>query len=282
MPITSRGPEPARLPSLLVSYVNLAAFRRNRHLAGFRSWVLDSGAYSALTSGAVIDLGRFTADALELQETDPTLEAIFALDVIGDPERSIRNAETMIAAGMRAIPTFHHGSPMHYLADVARLGDRIALGGMVQRGAGGHGTALQYPQRLDFLNRCYASIWPKWVHGFGVADERIYSRVPLSSVDSTTWYYAQARYGSLIGVGRKICPSRSRNPGAFRSAALRHIDLCSRAEARASEAWRARLAPTGLAGPEVRLATSGVAAEMRLLGEYAALIGRPVPQPPSG
>ena len=46
--------------------------------------------------------------------------------------------------------------------------------------------------------------------------------------------------------------------------------------------WRVRLAPIGLAGPEVRLATSGVAAEMRLLGEYAALIGRPVPQPTSG
>lgn len=275
MPTSSPVPEPpaaaasTRTPSLLVSYVNLKPWLAHKAAVPHRSWVLDSGAYSALTSGKVIDLARFTDDAANLLQTDPRLEAVFALDVIGDPEASLRNAEAMWSAGVPAIPTFHYGSAPHYLADLARRSEKIALGGLVARGAGGHGSRLTVTHRLDFIQRCFSEVWPKWVHGFGCGDERIVKRVPLASVDSTTWLYSVMRYGGSSVYGSQTVPRSSVNKSAVDAAVQHEIAHHARLERIVRSRWSAVMKQHGLPPFTLRLAVGG-GSEYRHLKTWGA------------
>jgi hypothetical protein len=92
-------------PSLLVAYPFVRYFLRDWPRLKIRSWVMDSGAYSVLTSGLRIDINRYIDDCLKLLAADCSPESVFGLDVIGDPEATLRNVETMHARGVQAIPT---------------------------------------------------------------------------------------------------------------------------------------------------------------------------------
>ena len=214
-------------PSILVSFASLTRFKASPEC--YRDWVLDSGAYSVLTSGRKIDLSEYieVCKRLQVGRDSSKLVEVFALDVIGDPERSARNVEIMVREGVRAIPTFHFGSQWSYLEELARKYEKIALGGLVARGAGGHGTRLSCKMKLKWLEQCFARIWPKWIHGFGCCDRRLLKRLPFVSVDSTTWFYVPCRYGAIQFGGSyydpknsrisKLLPSAGENPIAFAS-----------------------------------------------------------------
>ncbi len=192
-----------KLPAILVSYVAVDAYinQRDKYPDTHRSWILDSGAYSALTSGVSIDLNSYIDAAGGFLAGEFPPKNVFALDVIGDPEASARNAEEMWRQGVPAVPTFHYGSAWSYLIDLAAKYDKIALGGMVARGIGGHGSKLGWTDRLKFLEQSFARVWPKWVHGFGITDPRLMLAVPFASVDSITWCYRVGRYGQIQGYG---------------------------------------------------------------------------------
>jgi hypothetical protein len=241
-------------PSLLVAYPQLAGFLRARADVAHRSWVLDSGAYSALTSGLKIDLSRYIDECLSLLAGPRPPEVIFGLDVIGDPEASARNVERMIAAGVPAVPTFHHGSPWHYLDGLARQHERIAFGGLVARGAGGHGTRLQIGDKLRFIEGCVSRSWPRWAHGFGCADRRILGRYPLASADSTTWYYGPARYGDSSLIGKQRGP-RTGHP-AFPAFVDLEVSTYLRMERDVAGRWARVMSGAGLPRFTLRLATS--------------------------
>lgn len=224
-------------PSFLVSYVNLKSFVKNDLQDACDEWVLDSGAYSALTSGAKIDLARYTDDCLSLMQSKKPPAVIFSLDVIGDPERSLKNADAMRRQGVNALATFHFGSPWHYITDVAKRG-RCAFGGLVARGAGGHGTKLTYESRLDFLEQCFARVWPVWAHGFGCLDGRLLSRVPLASADSTTWTYGLSRYGTFQYLGLNATGITNKtHPKAFQSGFRGQIEHYKQMERTAQQRW---------------------------------------------
>ena len=112
---------PERLwPSLLLSY----HFIRNTPEVllnyAMRSWVLDSGAFSAMNSGADVQLADYIAFCKDILAGPRPPEEVFALDVIGDELATARNTEAMWEAGIEAIPTFHIGSSTQALLDMAR------------------------------------------------------------------------------------------------------------------------------------------------------------------
>lgn len=248
-------------PAILVSYAYLEQFQRHRSTGGFRDWVLDSGAYSALTSGKQIDLHKYIDDAGELLGSDSGLQVVFALDVIGDPEASARNAETMWENGIEAVPTFHFGSDWGYLEALVKSYPKIAFGGLVGRGAGGHGGKTSPNDRLRFLEGCFARAWPKWIHGFGCCDKRLLLRLPFAAVDSTTWLYGPSRYGAVqldkVSGRLNVLPKRANDPGAF-DAGIRlqvkwHLELEQEVRGR----FGRQLATQGIEPFDLRLGVSG-------------------------
>jgi hypothetical protein len=145
-----------RLPALLVSYVYREPFLRDQAKYRYRDWVLDSGAFSAYVSGAVIENRAFIEEAKRLLATDKTLTEVFALDVIGDYKTSLRNCEEAWEQGLPAIPTYHAGEPESHLRDIAKRFPKIALGGVVGS-----------KNKLSWAKQCFARVYPKRIHGFG-------------------------------------------------------------------------------------------------------------------
>ena len=253
-------------PAILVSYTQLKTFLRHLDGKKVRSWALDSGAYSALTSGAKISLSDYITAIRSLEEP-PAI--IFSLDVIGDPEKTAENARTIWREGIEAVPTFHYGSDWRYLEELAEIYPKIALGGLVKRGSGGHGSALSWKKRYQFLASCFKRVWPKWVHGFGCCDKRLLFDFPFASVDSTTWFYGVSRYGALRFGGNyhdarkftKLVPREKDSPDAYH-AALRlnlewHLDMESAVRDRFGPTLtKAKIEPfdlrLGVAGPELK------------------------------
>jgi hypothetical protein len=245
-------------PSFLVSYVAVRSAVRSGVLSVCDEWVLDSGAYSALTSGKRIDLAQYIDDCHALLRGPHPPSRIFALDVIGDPEASARNTEEMRRQGIDAIATFHYGSPWHYLKDVAKPG-KCAFGGMVARAKGGFGVRLTRERRLAFLEECFARAWPVWSHGFGCCDAMLLSRLPLASVDATSWIFALSRYGNiqyLQGLNNSGLRA-SKDRSAYNSAVRGQIDYFRRMESEAQAKWGSMLSAKGYGTVRLRYALSG-------------------------
>lgn len=190
-----------RLPSLLVSY----AFLKEKHLPlfgkGFDEWVLDSGAYTAHNTGKIIRNEDFIQFALKAQVADPRLKHVFALDVIGNPEKSLANALEAQAAGVRVIPCWHAGEPLEFAKEMAKQFPKIALGGLVARLENNRAQLFDTRVKLHHTLKFFGAVWPKWVHGFGCTAEELLEAVPFAQVDSTTWSLRPSMYGSWKTFG---------------------------------------------------------------------------------
>ena len=183
--------ETAAKPALLVSYFYFKGFEKLKAQVSFRDWVLDSGAFSAHNSGKVIDLQAYIDFCLKWQAKDTLLTEIYALDVIGDPEASLRNTEEMHRQGVNAIPTFHLGSPWEALEELSKY-PKIALGGMVRK-----------PKNLkrSWLEQVFARAWPRSMHAFGLASEDLLMLFPFHSCDASNWELAPSAFGQWQRYG---------------------------------------------------------------------------------
>ena len=123
----------------------------------------------------MIILDDYIARCRQLLAEDPTLTEVYALDVIGDHEGSLRNCEAMWSAGVPAIPCYHYGEPEHILLAMAQQYPKIALGGAV---------GLRSTVKLRWAQQCFARVWPKRIHGFGFGSEKHILALPWHSVDS--------------------------------------------------------------------------------------------------
>ena len=106
--------------SYLVSYVYFNEWDAVKEIFPQSDWVLDSGAYTAYTSGKPIRLQTYIDFVKRLRDTANPPSEIFGLDVIGDWEASLKNIEQMWAQGIEAIPTYHAGEPERDLRGIAR------------------------------------------------------------------------------------------------------------------------------------------------------------------
>jgi hypothetical protein len=152
----------------------------------FKDIFMDSGAFSAHTQGAKIDINEY-ADFINRYKNKLTLYA--NLDVMFNPEQTLKNQEILEKKGCKPLPVFHLGEDIKFLDDYCGSYDYIALGGIALPGPGsGKDKWLN-----DIFNR-----YPKHkFHGFGVGDLSMMIKYPFYSVDSSSWFLGQ-KYGHLI------------------------------------------------------------------------------------
>tara|TARA_R110000824_G_scaffold281162_5_gene469453 strand:- start:793 stop:1545 length:753 start_codon:yes stop_codon:yes gene_type:complete len=181
------------LPSLLISFVYLEDFLLKRNEYQISEWVMDSGAFSAHNSGAIIHLDEYIETCKHLMETDKQLKEIFALDVIGDWKASQKNTEAMWDAGVPAIPCYHSGEPEKVLIDMAKQYPKIALGGVAMS---------KGKRRNDWAAQCFARVYPKKIHGFAFASRIALMSLPFHTTDATTWSLAPCKFGEWCSFDR--------------------------------------------------------------------------------
>lgn len=104
---------------------HIRALKENEERIRF---VLDSGAFTAWKAGSSISLD----DYCKFIENCPVqLWRYFTLDVIGDPEGTRRNYETMRARGFTPVPIFTRGEELSAIDEYYETSDLIGIGGLV-------------------------------------------------------------------------------------------------------------------------------------------------------
>lgn len=177
---------------LLVSY----HYHRNTDLAalvtelgGDVDLFADSGAYSAATTGAKVNLADYAA---WLRDWAPLWTVQAGLDVIGDHEATTSNTNTLRNAGLDVLPAFHLGSPWHVLEELCANNRYVALGGMALHAAG----SAKYRPLMAWLVRCFLTAQSHGTafHGFGLTSARIVKKLPFYSIDSSSYTFG-TRWG---------------------------------------------------------------------------------------
>jgi hypothetical protein len=248
---------PHDLPGLLVSFYYLEPFLKQKDRYRYRDWVLDSGAFSAHNSGKAIDLNQYVDTCLRLLAEDPTLTEVFALDQIPKGDKledvqraadvSIKNCEEMWRQGVPAIPCYHMGEDESHLYHMAKHYPKIALGGV---------ALLRGDLKINWLKQCFARVWPKRIHGFGMSGEEIVYSLPFHSVDATNWELAPCAFGNWQKFGSMSVRGSNQD---LRSQVKHYLEL----EAKARVRWAKQMAelealpdqwPPARPAPSVRLA----------------------------
>lgn len=138
----------------------------------------DSGGFSAMTQGVDINIQEYTDWIKRYQH----LFATYAnLDVIGNPEQTHRNQQTLESMGLSPLPVFHTGSDWKWLERYIEQYPYIALGGMVPH--------MRFPKRImPWIIQCFKRAKGKAVfHGFGATSWVVIRDLPWYSVDSSSW-----------------------------------------------------------------------------------------------
>jgi hypothetical protein len=172
-----------RLP-LLISYPYLTADMLRQLLAHQDSLDLfvDCGAFTAFAKGKHIDLDDYCRFLKALPFTP---WRYMALDVIGDPERTWENYQTMLARGFTdAVPVLTRNTPEDHLEGFYRTADLVALGGLATK------TGSPYRYVRSVMGRAAG----RKVHLLGATNMGWLKHLAPYSADSSTWEDA-ARYG---------------------------------------------------------------------------------------
>ena len=194
-------------------------------------WCLDSGAFEALSQGKKMDYERWAG---VVGQCSP--DEVFGLDVIGDPRATRANVERAWADGIKAIPTFHYGSPWEYLEWAARSAPKAALGGVAR---------LHRGRRVPWLQECFRRTWPARFHGFGIADAAAMA-VPFHTVDAATWFttplramgYRTYAQGELTQVSARRVPRSTMHKDAASNDLFGEVESFLRFEKAVRFRWR--------------------------------------------
>lgn len=184
-------------PDLMESYHYFSApgkLRKacNAHASGPKKVFLDSGAFSAWSKGAEIDVKEFGLFVIAHQDC---IDVASVLDGIGDPVKTQENQKRLEDMGAEVLPCFHYGEPESYLEHYIENYEYITLGGMVP---------ISTPQLHLWLDR----IWGQYltgpdgmprlrVHGFGLTTMELVLKYPWYSVDSSSWVTASG-FGTIM------------------------------------------------------------------------------------
>ncbi|WP_296416874.1 MULTISPECIES: hypothetical protein [unclassified Vulcanococcus] len=152
-------------------------------------FLLDSGAFTAWKAGKPIELDDYCR-FLEGLPVKPW--RYFLLDVIGDPQGTLRNYKTMLKRGFTPVPIFTRGEDPSVLNDYYKTSDVVGIGGLV-------GT----PGNRGFVRGIMRHVGDRKVHWLGFTNLEFVKVYKPYMCDSSGW--DQSRYGMIrfyLGKGR--------------------------------------------------------------------------------
>jgi len=139
----------------------------------------DSGAYSAESQGATIDIKEYMR---WLEQEAACITTYANLDVIGDAAATHTNQIKMEKSGFVPMPVFHAGEELKWLDRYLEKYPLIGLGGLV-----GRPKAASWSWIVKVFRRARERNSPAVFHGFGTTTFKIVADLPWYSVDSSTW-----------------------------------------------------------------------------------------------
>ncbi len=151
---------------------------------------LDSGAFSAMHSGAEIDIDAYIDF---IKEHGAKFEKVAALDCIGDWKGTEKNLQYMRGKGVNPIPVFHTNEPFDYLDNLLKENDYLCLGVT--------GSKLRQPQIIAWLVEVFKRrerINPACkMHGFALTSAKIMKYFDWDTCDSTR-YLSGMKFGAIF------------------------------------------------------------------------------------
>lgn len=145
-------------------------------------FLLDSGAFTAYSSGKEIKLDDYCKflDNLPFKPWN-----YFALDVIGNPEATMRNYEIMLSRGYKPAPVFTFGDDLSVIDEYYKTSDFIGIGGLVGRPSN---------EMLIGLDKILKKVNGRKAHLLGFTKVEYLKLLKPYSCDSSNWT-GGARYG---------------------------------------------------------------------------------------
>ena len=158
--------------------------------------IVDSGAYTAWSGGKQIDIKEYIKFLKSLpQEWD--MRAV-QLDVIGNPQGTYENWQTMLSAGLSGImPVFTRGADPEVLDEFYKFADVVMFGGIVKG-----------KYNREYIKWFMEQNKSRKVHWLGFVNAQFIKKYSPYSVDSSavtsTQRYATVQFYSGGGVMKSI------------------------------------------------------------------------------
>lgn len=208
--------------------------------------IIDSGAFTAFTTGKIITPQEYGLWALDFRKRwQGKMKSLhfMNLDVIGDQDASWKNQEILEMMGLKPIPIVTFGANKKHLIKALGNYEYIALGGLVP-------YSKDKPKLSSWLDSCFALIMQKYketgimpkVHLLGITSDWVLKRYPCYSSDSSSWVSC-LRFGGGDAAGIKQLPRYKESDAAM--AATIHtprseIRKYKKMEEEATNLWKKR------------------------------------------
>lgn len=168
--------------------------------------LLDSGAFSAWSGGAPIDIDNYCAF---IKENLHLIDTYVVLDMIpGRPggartqamveesaSESYKNLQYMKKQGLKPLPVFHMGERWYWLEKMVADGENY-IGLSAKKGMFPSEHERNLDQAFTIITKGDGTPIID-THGFGITSHRLLIRYPWTTVDSTTWSMS-AGYGKVF------------------------------------------------------------------------------------
>lgn len=136
-------------------------------------FLLDSGAFTAWKANKTIHIDEYCS-FIENLPIKPW--RYFTLDVVGDPEGSLRNYEIMLKRGFKPVPVFTRGESLSILEEYYKTSDLVAIGGLVQT-----------VNNKGFVKAIMKVIGNRKVHWLGFNSKEFVAHYKPFMCDSSSW-----------------------------------------------------------------------------------------------
>ena len=174
---------------VLISYASVAG--ESEISIPFEDVMIDSGAFGVETGVSKVNLKGYTLWLQLYLDKYPQIKTCVNLDILSDPDKSMRNLEYMESEGLHPMPVYHYGEETEVLDKLCSKYEYVGIGGM----AVGTMANTNLQKFWEFV--CDRYLDNKF-HVFGVGTMTPFFRKQPFSLDCTSWNVG-ARFGDLMG-----------------------------------------------------------------------------------